>query len=1125
MSTAPIANFEGAKTPLPPGITLIEASAGTGKTYSLCRAVVRLIEEEGLELTDILLVTFTEAATAELRERLRRFLRERLETVPPGTLEAERLRAALRLFDEARIHTIHAFCARLLERHALGSATPFDRTLCEDDSTVWQVATEDFWRAEVVPLPAETGGVLVHGGDRKEYVALSLERFAKKLEGPLRRQSRRLPRAGEEEEARRHWKSAVEAVPVAMERLSAVLPREREAMAAWLEAGHLKQNKKAYKKSDTVRLLLDPLEETLQSGRWSEESRRALHLLSASELERGLGKNGAQPPPELPQTAEALHRAARALQEALYTLGERAIPARRRELCARASEMTYDDLLLDVHAALQGPRGDDLARAVRAQTRAVLVDEFQDTDAVQAAIFQTLFGGGETRLALIGDPKQSIYRFRGADLDTYLALQEVATLRYTLRRNYRSSPGVVTAVNVLFAREPSPFGRPGVVLPPQTAANEHYRREIPGASKTPAFTLHHRTDKPESGDPETATVAAVARLLSSGARVHGPDGETPLGPEHCAVLTRTNTQALAVVEALRSAGIPAGARTAENLWQGTAMRELLRLLHAVHLWTDPGRRQAALTGKLCGLPLAEAARLHRGEADGTAHVERFAHYARRWREDGVWAALTDAEADYGTARRLLRDGEAAFWQRLEECAEALHELERATGCGPGGLLRRAEQFRRSGQPQRESRALAAEGMVEVLTAHKSKGLDFGLVFLPYAAAPPRKEDEEGDESDEEAMRLLYVACTRARYGVHLFTFDDPAQGKASAPRSALYRLLDPEAWTPLGESLQALATEHPALFALEAWPAPLTETVSLASNEGPPTGHARVLPRPVPQEGFLTSFTALTEGRHSEEPDRDERPPLPVAEEPAADPLEDFPPGVATGRAFHDALEQWDYTRPESARTLVRWALRRHGLGGGAREEAAAAVLGRVSTCAPFADVPALGEMPRTASVRELDFTLPCRAVETALLADLFEAHGGEAFPADWPKALRALERHTADGFLRGSIDWTGLHEGHVLLADWKTNRLPAYDGAHLARAMTASAYYLQGVLYCLALRRHLAARGYPTTGSPQVAYLFLRGLREEDPRAGVLVFTPPEALLEALEDALLPAPASSHTR
>ncbi|MGB7480417.1 MAG: UvrD-helicase domain-containing protein, partial [Burkholderiaceae bacterium] len=468
------------------GAALIEASAGTGKTWNICALYLRLLLERELGVRQILVVTFTNAATAELRERIRARIGDTLgflraagpaaaDPFVPALVAAieqrgiaqermeQLLDQALQAFDEAAIFTIHGFCQRALAETPFAAGLPFASTLEPDDDALLQEAVNDFWRREIGggTLAPELAAYLLERKDTPQTLARLLRR---QLAKPTARCLWPEPAADDDIGA------AAERIGQLFEAARALWQAEADAIRALLNAALPDFTSKVT--ADKIAAACDACDQFFAAERPAQLPNGlrgvAMKLLRQSELAAQLKKN--RPPPahpffgqietllaELPalqqRQDEVLQHARLRLLRALLEQAAPALRQRKREL----RTLAYDDLLYNVHEALAGGRFPWLAATLRERYPAALIDEFQDTDPLQFGVFDAIYGDSDAPLFLVGDPKQAIYSFRNADLHTYLQAKRRAGAIHTLAANQRSSAGLIAGLNALFSANPVAF--------------------------------------------------------------------------------------------------------------------------------------------------------------------------------------------------------------------------------------------------------------------------------------------------------------------------------------------------------------------------------------------------------------------------------------------------------------------------------------------------------------------------------------------------------------------------------------------------------------------------------------------------------------------------------------------
>ncbi len=844
---------------------LIEASAGTGKTWTLTTLVARLIVEERRRIDELLIVTFTISAAGELRTRVRRTLRAARQAIAApdarpddqarrlrqtwrsaGIPEAEavqRLTEAIRDFDRANITTIHGFCQRTLREFALPAGIPFSFDVSGDDALAVGASVRDFWRRRMIdePVPLLEYAKERHfvpGDDTTEWVAghHARQQDIRGADGAAR---------GPEEAARRHeWLNALHraqeawSAPGGRDMFLEVTRPERWRKDRHRQmAARARRIVKAFDAGGSAPQKLAPDEighfgtANLSKGMLRKNPAPAAPLFDDFELAGELG-------------AEQAHRwlagrRLRLLLDTRETLHHNAWVDRR---------LSFDALLVELHLALTGGRGGDLARRIRSRYPIALIDEFQDTDRLQAEIFGRVYPGGAEaangRLFVVGDPKQSIYRFRGADVFAYLEAQHrlcPTGKPLTLEHNYRSTPELISAVNELFSR-PRPFLLPDFPFSPAAAPPGHERQELvvdgdddeECADPAPfQLVLMPRSAGGASGGgrrrkADVTRLAAeqaareIARLIALGkegrAALHGSgdngDREHLTGG-HIAVLVRKTSQGKAVAEALRSRGIDSVELGTDNIFESDEADALYRLLRA--LCTDESEFNAtpllrgALAADLFGLDMEALS----GLRDDDDIWDRWRGLARTWSE--VWRDRGIATlmrrvlfaGDPDCSANLLRypNGPRRLTNYLH-LADVLHEVETGNRPSRQGLLDWFRQSRAETRPGDETAQLRLESdddLVKIVTVHRAKGLEFPIVFCPFvwdgrrpATGRNRKPTAEYYDPDRRTPVLDLDPSPRSRDREHVEEHADELRLLYVALTRARFRCV--VSWAPDGQA-------------------------------------------------------------------------------------------------------------------------------------------------------------------------------------------------------------------------------------------------------------------------------------------------------------------------------------
>jgi exodeoxyribonuclease V beta subunit len=814
--------FDLLKNPLQ-GAHLIEASAGTGKTYAIAGLYVRLILERAIPVREILVVTFTLAATAELKDRIRHKLRDALDaflqedcedaflqalinTFPEPALRkeaCERLQAALRDFDEAAIFTIHGFCRRMLHEHAFESGALFDTELVTDQRRLKEEVIRDFWRTHFYEaLPELIGYAMSQGFTPASFISQT-ENIA------LNPDIRVLPEGGPP--AIEIIRRSLAVFYASVAELRILWTSVREEVRKKLQDPALKANVYGKKTADS---LVDAMDGWLAAREF--QPFKGFEKMTPERITKAVRKNAAPPEHPVFPICQALLEKAESLRQELdrYLLFLKTdlIRTLRTELPARKQKkniLFYDDLLIRLRDALAKEGGGALATAIRNQFKAALIDEFQDTDLIQYAIFHAVFGGGNHTLFLIGDPKQAIYSFRGADIFAYMQAASAVKTGYTLDRNWRSEPGLVEAVNALFSRAGNPFVYGEISFRPAEAASMAGRNILTIEEKRPSplewwfipAVLFTQSDKPLSKEAvrrfiADAVAAEISHLVRLGSKRLAMIGQSPLAEGDMAVLVRTNREARLIQQALQALRIASVLASEENIFDSHEARELFQVLRGVAWPTRESLIRGALATDMLGAD-GSALEKWRHDDDGwSARLETFRQDHDLWKTRGFMRMFRTLTVREGVRNRLLSfpDGERRLTNLLH-LTEILHQESTSRNLDNERLLQwLAEQLTGEGRESRDEHLLRLESdsrAVRILTIHKSKGLEYPVVFCPFAwgssriaGGPFSFHDESRNreltlelgsanqhahrlsaekERLAENCRLLYVALTRAKH--------------------------------------------------------------------------------------------------------------------------------------------------------------------------------------------------------------------------------------------------------------------------------------------------------------------------------------------------------------------------
>lgn len=1153
------------------GVSLIEASAGTGKTWNIALLYLRLVLERRLEAQQVLVTTFTDAAAEELRARIRqRLLDAEAALVAPQLPASElqpflealclrdghtalltRLRMALLDVDQAPISTIHGFCRRVLGDFPFDTGVPFTLGEIIDEQALIRECVEDFWRrrflADAID-PWDSAFVLSEGVDGfaklvRELLAVEADAIEIDSTAGLRSWW---------EEFRRQDHAALAAmlgIDAAFAKAeNNVLRRNLQALLAATHTG------------DVGSVAWSQLGEKLAPDKLATAGIKAFrpHLSTWPGVL------------ELAAVRQLFARADQRVRNEAALDCARFVREQMRSRLQLRGQTTFRQLIDEVHDRLAGPAGAQLARRLQRTWPVALIDEFQDTDARQWAIFDRIWRGSGSAgcgLILIGDPKQSIYGFRGGDVHCYLAVRDSLPpdcLR-SIKRNFRSHPDLLAALNGLYARAGARgLGDSGIEYV-EVEPGERERWQAPAlAQPLQLRLLSPQKNKPAMDEASLQACADdIAALLN--------DAQAAVQPGDIAVLVDTNRRIVALRGMLIDRQVPVVGAGRASVLDGEWAQELQLLLRALLDTTDEYALRGALATRLLGATAGDLTRL----ADDLAGWERqlawFADLSQRWRRLGPLAVVETVIAAQASRLLATSDGERALTD-LRHLGELLQDA--AAGCyGPeelyAWLVRERSAASDGGEADRERqlRVESDSARVQLLTVHASKGLQFPIVYVPMAwrdrkplgsgtaryhdqarrlrldlGSPqfPQHQAIAQREDLQERLRNLYVALTRAERRCVVYAFADlaPDAGAGKDSRGALKVLLGAalaHSGSGQGSPLEALVQAVPSLAVSAAcagsnrYARPQAQSVQRRARAPAPS------PRPHRGNHSFTSLTRRLEtavgaaNRAAEDETEIERTPYPDAVDPA--PAHPRLTGLAAlkgaqlGDAVHGLLEA--ELLPDAPATGVEGrfatqaarigeALDRQAVGLDARnaDQQLAELAGMLdrSLDSELAPGLALGRLAPTARRPEFEFAFGLDAARWWQLHALLDRHGLGDW---WPQAQGAERlRGMMNGFMDLVFEWGGRF--HVL--DYKTNwlgeRLADYAAESLEQAMREHRYGLQALIYSVALHRYLEQRvaGYdPDRHLGDSWYLFVRAVGLA-PGAGIWRRRFPQTLIDGLD-------------
>ena len=1183
-------------------ISLIEASAGTGKTYTIGSLYLRLLLKAGennfsrpLNVEEILVVTFTEMATEELKKKIRERITDAIdkltafaETQDKSAFKNDefltalchdldifeaihRLKLAEQNMDLAAIYTIHGFCRRMLMQYAFHSGIHFNLELIKDQSDLLVRFANEFWREHFYPLPFEMAYFIANElGSPNDVLSLLKPDLGKDLKIDLENQ---------------------QALSLSIEKclhqyLGGHFEKIKTLKNFWLEsAGKISE------------LITEELNKDYEKGKPKSLSRRSYNMSRLAKwieqvsiwannprdyllnetlvsyfTQSALSKKseeGSSPfiAPiftELEERANALISPDLLRRIILYHYRQ-GLQQKLLDYKLNHQEKSFDDLLRLLCEALQGSQGDELAEIIRFQYPFAMIDEFQDTDSQQYAIFSKIYRDNpekNTGFIMIGDPKQAIYRFRGADIFTYLKASDEAQSRFELTKNYRSEKNLVDGINALFDFPQSPFIYQNINFTAVDSRDDHLRFYLNGKAE-PAYRFY-LTESDKVNKTEMAKICAISiqHWLKSAAEnqavFQNEDTCKTLQAANIAVLVRDKNEAALVKNELQKLGIASVYLSDQNsVFDSNVAKELAWVLKACLNVAERPILNAIATA-LFGLNAADIHQIQQNEADWQRWADSFAQYQQTWQRQGILVMLHQILLEQGISERLLSQatGERDLTDFLHlaeilQQAATLHESEAAL------LSWFEKQIQGEGRQEAQIRLESERQLVKIVSIHKSKGLEYDLVWLPFLAVPSKiptagdmnvyysKERDETlwdmenrnlnalyEETFAEELRLLYVALTRSKYQM---AFALPAQ--FDKKWNALHYVLSQG---EIGKEI-ALSAPKDTETLLQAFKEKMQDNVEICTKPNLKalpalsinTKHdelkAAEFTGNIEQDWRITSFTSIEQGHRRQNyfaesagkkhdvfddaKDYDSQNSIEIStallNENESNIL-DLPRGKQVGTVLHRYFENCYFS--DLANTEEIDKLRQSLQLDKTFTEPLQNWLQQISHTPLSNEIGiALADLANKDCIKEMPFYLAIR--------EHFDVEAfNRALKAHHHLPSEPLQFEQIQGMVRGSIDLVFRHNGKYYLVDYKSNFLGStlsdYNHEALKKEMLHSHYDWQYLIYTLALHRYLQsvvphydyARDFGG-----IFYLFLRGMNGE-PQSGVFYDHPSVELITELD-------------
>lgn len=1162
------------------GKRLIEASAGTGKTYTIANLYLRLLVPTGpslsgndgdldkpLTVDQILVVTFTEAATAELKARIRGRIRAARKALLQGESSdvfladwmaqmsaeqragaIEKLLYAEKQMDEAAVFTIHGFCQRMLSQNAFESRMLFQQTIETDELAPLSMAVKDVWRNVFYPMDDTKAALIQPIWSNPDALLKDLYLLNNQPDAKIA-----VPDYD--------WESALSQAQEVMAAVRAMWLSQSQDIIDALERSGIKRT--FWRK--------DPSKDIEAMTQWARSSRfeldKSLEKFDTNEHASRLSKGGDLPAHEFFGLVQSLRESfpdAGRLKAVLLTQLWQQTQERMKRWKRSTQSLTFTDLLTSLDVALTQDEAGKLAERIRHLYPIALIDEFQDTDAVQYRIFSTIYASAQVDqntlgLIMIGDPKQAIYAFRGADIYTYLAAKKRVDAVYSLATNYRSSAAMIQSVNGLFTTQAEPFrvaGIPFVEVQDRGVASGFSRQ---GQTQAALQFLYQRSDEPVSAKEYRQTLAESCAAHLHEILLEGQQGQALLDgkgvrPKDVALLVTNFSQANALKDALRQRGIASVYLSDKgSVFETVESRELLIVLTAILSNGQESKLRSALATSLVDWSLEDLDTLNHDDVVYEKWGQAFRDYLEIWDKQGLLPMLREFMQDVALAANMLSHtgGERRltdFLHLTEKLQQKSLELDSKEGVLR--YLRLAIQNPNGNSDEQKIRLETDAELVRIVTIHKSKGLEYPIVYLPFAFTPYRDQEKSAlyhdaqqqlwiatdpDETQTELhkeelyaaeIRLAYVALTRSKEACFIGSMEVGKSSNKSRGAVSDVHLSGVGALIGEGEALEAgdlypsierlceryqdgqmglleLPEEPPRLPRFKMAQAQLTEP------------HARTFTGRVERDWWVGSYSSLVvedKEQHDESvPGLDETTRLldPLAEDVDVKDSQEapeqnrftFPKGAKPGTFLHDTLEGkalHDVSSNPSFNDLLKTS--HHKLmadfyerqGFDEWQDVLSEWLPDIVNTELMAGM-SLGSLAPSACRKEMEFFIPVTGMNALQLDRISREHD------EVSRVAPMIQDRPLKGMLKGFIDLLFEYQGRYYVLDYKSNYLgddfADYEPEKLVHAIAEHRYDLQYQLYTLALHRLLRQR-LPNYDYEKhvggVVYLFLRGMQPE---------------------------------
>lgn len=1179
------------------GSRIIEASAGTGKTFTISRIFLRLLLEKELPVSSILVVTFSEAAATELKERIQKVLYETREYIQNDHYDdplieklvkkfsrdkAEFLiNSAIQNFYTVSIFTIHGFCYKILKEFALElSIAEKDELITDQKSHVLEII-HDFWRISFETCSEFFAQFVISSNISPErWVDISKTCHFKSVD-KIVPEIQAVPKSDAEKEYCRIWQLIIEQISL-----------HRDEIKSIFNENSLHKNIYRTNKINAIHGYLDNLKESTPPPYPLPE---VLTFCSSSKIKSATKKGENFKTHYFTDLVDELLLSEKELSSQFEKrlnffesqLINEFLPSELQKRKRNQNVLYFDDLLEIVYRAVSHSESKHLIDSVTKLYRAVCIDEFQDTDKIQYSIFSKLFNNSKTPFIMIGDPKQSIYGFRGADIFNYHKAVLSARYHNTLSTNYRSNPAYLNTINALFLNRSQPFILDNLRYFEVAAGKELKAEALVIEEVTePTLKLFISTSiqpgKKPAWNKTTASKMVIESvcqeikyLLYLGNLGKAHIENKPIQPSTIACLVRSNAQAVKLYDALTSQSIPAVIESSNSVFATTQALDIYYLLKAALNPSQLSNIKTALSRPVFNKSMQDIDLMNNGDESADNIISEFFEYHHLWKTRGIMVMFKTIMQHHKMMQNLLKRpyGERALIN-YNHIIEILHNNESQ------GLLPTMESVVKSlsnkilQEPddvvsdEEIERLESDSNAVKIVTIHKSKGLEYPIIFCPFCWEGDEtqgnassksflfQDPESGTQtlvlgSEEkkllrskkdfqdlqESIRTFYVALTRAKSCCYLY-FGNFSSYETSACAYIIHNLQGIESTSDMKNQLETQLPEKikSDCVRLESLVPGSIKTYSIENKRDIDYSFSeKVQPEgliapdwnaKVESSWRITSFTGLTQSStidygHSDEISISN--PTSLDESSSEKSIFTFPSGANAGNFFHKLLENLDFTNFSSQGTqnLILETLQEFDIDSSwlpiIEKQLHLLMNQPLNKSQPNL---ILNNIKSENCCKEMEFIFPIKSLNSKDLKELFAEESMQQSLFTPSYTAETLEFTEIQGYMRGFVDLFFMHNNLYYIIDWKSNLLGQtidfYDQSSLAQAMIDNHYTLQYHIYTVACMRYLRNR-LPSLNFQKmfggIYYIFLRGLSDlGNPEFGIFHAKPSWTIIQALD-------------